>query len=211
MKVRDKVSSSRPKPLRVVTRDGHSTKSRALERLGAHLGLVVVAGASVSGCHPGIIESNWTLEDAREFHEFSLFWLGESHEGLPLTVTYRSETVAQNIVRFVYGEPIRTQSASTAPLHILIQPYCDSTPERTQTRLARYSDVGGSFRDVEVRGLRGILTGDESDGSVYVWTGDSALQISGVAPLPATEALIPIAEDSSAPLKPLQPPTSTEC
>ena len=134
------------------------------------LGLVVVAGASVSGCHPGIIESNWTLEDAREFHEFSLFWLGESHEGLPLTVTYRSQTVAQNIVRFVYGEPIRTQSAWTAPLHILIQPYCDSTPERTQTRLARYSDVGGSFRDVEVRGLRGILTGDESDGSVYVWT-----------------------------------------
>jgi len=163
------------------------------------LGLVVVTGASLSGFHPGIIESNWTLVDAREFHEFSL-----SHEGLPLTV-------AQNIVRFVYGEPIRTQSAWTAPLHILIQPYCDSTPERTQARLARYSDVGGSFRDVEVRGLRGILNGDESNGSVYVWTGDSVVQTSGVAPLQAAEALIPIAEDSGAPPKPLPPPISTEC
>ena len=29
--------------------------------------------------------SNWTVEDARWFYEFPLYWLGESYQGLPLS------------------------------------------------------------------------------------------------------------------------------
>lgn len=35
--------------------------------------------------------SNWTIEDARNFDQFPLHWLGESYQGLPLDSEYLEE------------------------------------------------------------------------------------------------------------------------
>src|SRR4030042_3897602 len=50
--------------------------------------------------------SNWTVEQARWFYKFPVYWLGESYQGLPLTsmrLTVDGDDVTHTT--FSYGEP----------------------------------------------------------------------------------------------------------
>src|SRR5437667_6297474 len=57
--------------------------------------------AIVSGCwendpppQPPKPESNWTLDDARSFDQFPLYWLGANYEGMPLTLIRRRQATS---------------------------------------------------------------------------------------------------------------------
>lgn len=103
-------------------------------RLIIPLALIVLA-ISCLGCLGGL-QSNWTIEDARQFDEFDLYWLGESYESLPLTIIYRAGEpsyvlAVENNVTFVYGDRRCTNGSDCSkPLRLDIQRYCDNPPEK---------------------------------------------------------------------------------
>jgi len=63
---------------------------------------------------------DWTVEEARQFDDFPLYWLGDEYDGLPLTRTYKLRSPAiPDTVGFVYGEeypPQRSQLSHCANL-----------------------------------------------------------------------------------------------
>src|SRR6266705_2116490 len=53
-------------------------------------------GPTATGCDAGAADENetWTVDEAKQFCKFQLYWLGEEYEGLPLTKIERYRTVA---------------------------------------------------------------------------------------------------------------------
>src|SRR4030042_3000119 len=113
-------------------------------------GAFVVTGLAVSvledgGGAPAAPASagqiRWTIEDARQFDEFPLYWLGESYEGLPLTDIIRAKyeyevhpqeapfmgqnVMKENLVGFVYGTCTPgSDGGCVPPLVVRVEPYC---------------------------------------------------------------------------------------
>jgi hypothetical protein len=57
---------------------------------------------------------NFSLEDARAFEEFPLYYAGEEVDGLPLTAVLR-RTDSANYVSFVYGDCTPSSDGGCAP------------------------------------------------------------------------------------------------
>jgi hypothetical protein len=192
-------------------------------KLSLMLGIVGL-GASLFACGggPDPPESNWTLEEARQFDEFPLYWLGEDYQGLPLTAITRyepatpTEAVVGDVVDFWYGEITYKDSAFNARVWIRIEPYCDgsdSSPEAVQSFLnGPLASAGFLISPIEIRGVEGYLVDMPR---LHLWAGPSAIQInsndSTISMQQVAEDLFPVAEGPSASPHPLPPPISTEC
>ena len=189
----------------------------------AAVGLLGVIAMTSAGCFlgwepPPKPVSNWTVEDARGFNEFPLYWLGESYEGLPLT-SMRLSTDGDGVrhATFFYGEPSLAGGAPSQswlpPLEVDIQPYCGFSPEEF---LSYEEDYEAEVIGVQIRSVNGYLRRHSPrEASLVLWTGGSAIYMSTwKSELDIEDAagdLIPIAEGTGATLHPLPPPITTSC
>ncbi len=167
--------------------------------------------------------SNWAIEDARQFDEFPLYWLGETYQGLPLT-SMRILTPAYDhdyvIVEFIYGEPSPTGDTYSPswnfPLEISIYHQCDNPPEEVIPRLdSEYLDEE-EITGIQVLGVDGYVVRYAHDYDyLYIWSGDSAIFLdtwkTNFDIEQAGRELIPITEDSGATSRRLPPPVSIPC
>ena len=182
--------------------------------------LVVIALTSTTACNyetPSKPASNWTVEDARRFNDFPLYWLGAGYEGLPLTLM--SLTVDGDDVRhatFSYGEPLLVPGDSGQswehPLEVDIQPYCGFSPEESRYWEEYLGDEGSG---TQIRGVDGYLDRYSSSASLLLWTGNSTINIhtwkTEFDAQQVVRDLIPIGEDTRATFSPLPPPVTTAC
>src|SRR2546425_5975873 len=93
-------------------------------------------GATGTGCDPSADDENgdWSVDQAKQFCKFQLYWLGEEYEGLPLTKIERHiSTVptrvpsyeAEDILLFVYGScQAKPDSGCPEPVSVRVEPYC---------------------------------------------------------------------------------------
>ena len=191
------------------------------------VGLLGVMAMTSAGCFlepdpPPKPVSNWTIEEAREFGEFPLYWLDERYEGLPLTVvTHGTDGDGVRHATFFYGETSLTGDPYSAswlpPLELDIQPYCGFSPEEFlgwEEEVSEYSEAEVS--GVQMRSVSGYLKRYSSrEASLVLWTGGSAIYLSTwkteLDIEQAARNLIPIAEGIGATLNPLPPPITTSC
>jgi hypothetical protein len=155
----------------------------------------------------------WTIEDARAFDGFDLYWLGESYQDLPLTdiIRYRYEGGAstENLVLFTYGscDPpsgLFDEGGCALPISIRIEPYCDKPPEL-------FAALPGSIEEIRGAEAKGL---DDTDSSrVHLWTSDVSVDTTSTQydTAQVVEALRPISEDASDQLAPLPSPQSEPC
>jgi hypothetical protein len=172
-------------------------------------------------------EGRLSVQEAREFNDFTLVWLGETYAGLDLNEirSYGSEpSEFENIeldpaVTITYGEKTCPEGGSHCwtPVWIHIQPYCLDPPEQVLPWIQHLASTEESYSDyaiseVELRGVQAYRFGDSR---IYLWTASSAVIVDantpGVDVTQLAEGLIPMSEDSGAGRRPLQPPVSTEC
>jgi hypothetical protein len=119
------------------------------------------------------------LEEARQFDEFSLYWLGDEFQGMPLrklsklesqgvpSLDGKTRSPPYRIVVFSYGDcriPAGAQ-ACPIPLSLNISPYCETPPEVIRS--------DSPFRDI--RGAQAHGAG----GAMSLWTRDVHISISG--------------------------------
>lgn len=150
----------------------------------------------------------WTIEDARAFDEFQLYWLGETYGGLPLTkiIRYKYDGgrggSSENTVTFTYGSCEQPPDGGcAAPLQIEIGPYCDRPP----SLLPAVAEFGPDF---DIRGALGRPRGFDQ---TRVWIGDTYLALHGDDTQTAARDLRPLADDGSEELAPLHSPRSEPC
>lgn len=153
--------------------------------VGSILAFLLVGSVSESGPETASgpqdlrYSPDFTLEDAQEFGLFSLYWLGQSFEGLPLTGVTKiekpgssgleEETLA-NIVRFDYGDCVIPPGAEACaiPLTVSIRPYCEVPPEIIAEEVKTGPSI--TIREAQVQ-----WTGS----SPRLWTSDVSLGIFG--------------------------------
>lgn len=129
------------------------------------------------------VSSDFTLEDAREFDGFSIYWVGESFQGLPLDALYKvrspgvpgyEDITASDVVALDYGtcQIPPGQTGCPVPLSIIIYPYCTHPPETLHNSVK----VGPPM---DMRGATVQYTGASDLG---LWTGDVAVSVHGPSP-----------------------------
>ena len=186
--------------------------SSARSRLGPMAFLLTVS-FGISGCIQNPfreeVESNWTVEEARQFDKFELFWLGEEYNGLPLTaVTF--------LVQFVYGTGVYHDSSSwSAPIVVEINHRCTYPPEKFYWEHL-YTSHGLTLSETKVRGLDGyLITGDDESEGLRFWTGESVVTVwSEIEQAPVhqvAEDLVPVSHEPAIEKGPLPTPVSTRC
>jgi hypothetical protein len=112
------------------------------------------------------------LQEARDFKEWPLWWLGESFESLALTninrLTPEHGYSGMNAVSFGYGTCTPPPDGGCArPLSIQINPLCFAPPERF---------TGVKREDTfDFRGAKALWLDDH----LRIWTGDAAIAIFG--------------------------------
>ena len=189
----------------------------------AAVGLLGVITVTSAGCFldyepPPKPVSNWTVEQARLFNEFQVYWLGESYEGLPLTsmrLTVDGDDVTHTT--FSYGEPSLVAGNSgqswEPPLEVDIQPYCGFSPEEFLWWEEEYP--GDEVIGIQIRGVDGYLERYSDSASLFLWTGSSTIHLSTWRTKfdieQAARDLIPIAGSAGAPPPPFPPPITTSC
>jgi hypothetical protein len=156
--------------------------SAALSATALAVSLLDDGGGSAAPASAGQIR--WTIEDAQQFREFPLYWLGESYEGLPLTDIVRAkyeyevhpqavkfvgqEVMKEDLVGFVYGTCDPGNDGGCAPpLVIRVEPYCVNP----NLKVKKAFTPGPPFD------IRGALAQEEA-GKLVVKT-DVAVTISG--------------------------------
>lgn len=175
---------------------------------GVALSLLGGGGGSAAPASAGQI--TWTIEDAKAFTDFPLYWLGESYEGLPLTkiIRYRydpeppiSPIEAENIVLFIYGSCTPgPESGCAPPLSIRVEPYCMKPPERIATAVR-----GTPF---EVRGA----VAEQIAGDLRIWTEEVSVKVfteGAASQVEAVEKLRLVSEGPKGAQRTLGPPTAS--
>lgn len=110
--------------------------------------------------------SNMSVEEAREFSEFPLYWLGEMYEDLELTTLLR----VKNVVTFLYGKcVIRGDGGCPAPFQVIIRPLCLSRPGTAHPMV----HAGELFT------LRGALAQEYTDGHLQLGIGAVSVTLFG--------------------------------
>ena len=153
-------------------------------------GVAVLVGVSIVLLEGADSVRGWPIEDARQFDKFSLFWLGEEFEGLPLRrIGYAS---GEKLFSFTYGScNPRGEGGCAPPLSLTIKP-CNLEP----------LVGGGSF---EIRGAKAAFS---KAGQLKVRTLEVTVSVfaePGLA-VEAANALRPVSEGPEGALKPLGPP-----
>lgn len=190
----------------------------------ATVGLLGVITVTAAGCFldyepPPKPVSNWTVEQARRFNEFQVYWLGESYQGLPLT-SMRLTVDGDDVIHttFSYGEPSLAGGAPSQswlpPLEVDIQPYCGYSPEEFLSFEEEYSEA--EVIGIQIRSVNGYLQRYSSRNAYLVlWTGGSTIYLSTwkteLDIEQAARDLIPIAGSAGAPPPPFPPPITTSC
>ena len=165
-----------------------------------------------------------SLEEARRFDEFPLYWLGETYDGYDLNEINSwgsepgDEYYTEPGVTITYGEETCAENSSNCltPIWIDIEPYCQSSPEETLAwlehllTLPEYGDY--TISEAEVRGVKAYRFGESR---TYLWTASSAIIVDAntadLRTMQVAEDLIPISEDSDTTQEPPPPPVSTSC
>lgn len=125
-----------------------------------------------------------SLEEARQFDEFPLYWLGETYDGYDLNEINSwgsepgDEYYTEPGVTITYGEETCAENSSNCwtPIWIDIEPYCQSSPEETLAwlehllTLPEYGDY--TISEAEVRGVKAYRFGESR---TYLWTASSAI------------------------------------
>ena len=129
-------------------------------------------GDDVDRTPPAI--GHWTIEEARGFGEFPIFWLGERYNGLELTDIYRLQSRPdtlhpENSVTFMYGtcEPpggAFADGGCSPPLQFTIRPRCENQDNYAERSRAPFR--GG-----------GEISVGHDETATYVWTGTVGVRI----------------------------------
>jgi len=113
------------------------------------------------------------IQEARDFKEWPLYWLGESYDSLPLTgidfaIPERGFPTMRTVY-FIYGtcKPPPGGEGCAPPLSIAIEPLTFTPPERIAS-----TKRGDLF---DFRGAKALWI----DGDLRIWTGDSMVAIFG--------------------------------
>ncbi len=142
-------------------------------RIGALVPLVVFCALALvlaAGCGNGTKKGqgptgpDMTVEQARGFNEFTLYWLGDTYKGLPLTKIER----ALGGVEFIYGTCTTEDPSGECNLPIVLQerPFCLLLPTRIATA-AKQSSV------FKIRGADAQVI----SGGTVLWAGDVSITI----------------------------------
>lgn len=116
---------------------------------------IASAGAGCAGDEGSRARSggNFTFEQARQFHDFPLYALGEAYGELPLTAVIRAfdrsadaPPVRANYVDFVYGTCDSSEGGCAPPLSVQVWAACERNP-------MVYSPEAGEEAPIEVRGV----------------------------------------------------------
>lgn len=112
------------------------------------------------------------IQEARDFKQFPLYWLGETSQSLALTnirvATPERGIPTEDRVDFIYGTCTPPPDGGCPyPLSIVIQPLCFAPPERF---------TGVKREDTfDFRGAKALWLHDH----LRIWTGDTAIAIFG--------------------------------
>jgi hypothetical protein len=121
----------------------------------------------------------WSVENAREFKDFPVYWVGESFQGLPLVAVQRIDypgrwpgeiyNIPRNEVAFLYGDCTIApgETGCPVPLNIVISPYCDVPPEVIA--------AGAKTGPPEV--IRGAVAQRMGKSSMQLWTSNASISI----------------------------------
>lgn len=149
--------------------------------------LVLAGGGGGPGAQPavGATGGRWTIEDARSFTKFPLYWLGESYKGIRLYMIGRVEWYPpasarvgypQDEVVFLYDDgrctrptppPAGEEFSCPAVLGVSVGRACLKPP-------------GAVVPERDFSGLRldrGALVYSESQGHLTAWTGDVVISV----------------------------------
>jgi len=143
------------------------------------------------------------LERLRNFREFPVYWLGESFEGMPLTVA--SESRSRSEFSVDYGTCLIETGAEGCALPFTMElfSYCDD--ERGLRDLL--------VSDVRIRGAR--VHSDQGGRFVVVWTGGVVILVQSTLPGQAersVHSLLPFSADPLvSPYALLDPPEEAAC
>lgn len=167
--------------------------------------------------------SNWTVEDAKQFDVFPLYWLGGASQGLPLTsmrISGPAYTHDYVNASFTYGEPWCCADPFSpswlAPLEISIYHRCDNPPEEVIPRLdSEYLDEE-EIAEIEVLGVDGYVVRYAHDFDyLYTWSGNSAIFVDTWKTefdiIEVGQDLIPSTEESGATPLELPSPVPMAC
>ena len=129
-----------------------------------------LARAQAESADPNAVagNSNMSVEEAREFSEFPLYWLGETYEGLELTTLLGSK----NSVSFLYGKCVvrpAGEGGCPQPFQVYVQPLCDSRPGTAHPMV----HAGELFT------LRGALAQEYTDGHLQLGIGAVSVTLFG--------------------------------
>ena len=122
---------------------------------------------------PGTPVAPEKIQEARDFEDWPLWWLGESFDSFALTNikewTPERGFPTMNSVSLTYGTctPRPGTGGCAPPLSIQVEPLCYTLPER----------ITGFTRDdlFDFRGAKALWVHDH----LRIWTGDSAISIYG--------------------------------
>jgi hypothetical protein len=137
---------------------------------------------------PGTPVAPEKLQEARDFKEFPLWWLGESFDSLNLRIHWATPergSPTMNSVYLIYGQCVIEPGHESCgpPLSILVEPLCSTPPEKV-VGLAN----GPPFA---FRGAGALWVDDH----LRIWTDDSAIAIWAHPRdriLKAAEAIVPL-------------------
>lgn len=144
----------------------------------------------------------WTIEEARRFDGFALYWVGEEFDGFPLTVIRRLD---DHEFLFSYGtcKPPRWEGGCGPPIQVRVSIYCGHMGPHLWPEPQLFRG-GAEISGVDPRG----------DVATYVWAGKVTVRISSYAPggpLGVAEALVALnAPEPSSPADAL-PPLDPDC
>ena len=150
-------------------------------------------------------KSNMSVEEARAFSEFPLYWLGEVYEGLELTTLLGGK----NNFTFLYGKCVvrpAGEGGCPQPFQVYVQPLCDSRPGTAHPMV----HAGELFT------LRGALAQEYTDGHLQLGIGSVSVTLFGPTRemmKAMAQALRPVAGRGQAPSEagaPLSPANSAD-
>lgn len=154
----------------------------------------------------------WTVAQVRAFSGYTVLWLGEEYQGLPLTEVTRDvgddnpnslSPASKDAFVFTYGScTIQPgNDACALPLTLIVEPRCYLPPEL----------LSANQKTGPVRNVRGAAEQQDFMGGQVVWTGDVAVSILGsLDPSQVAQALRPVTETGNA-ISALAAPDKAQC
>lgn len=148
--------------------------------------LVLAAASALAGCSDGDDNTattpgpgRWSVDDARAFEEFPLFWAGEEYAGNELTTIIRADyvsaerpglTVYEDSASFLYGtcELPEGEGGCAVPYQLAIQTACSMVGRVSPAQFERGVVANGVTGDIS----RGY-------GQLMLWTQDVIITIFG--------------------------------